>query len=61
MKLIKATFKNFRLLKDLELDFSDSNEKKLTVIRAANETGKTTCLYGLMWGLFGSQKVLRKD
>lgn len=61
MKLIKATFKNFRLLKDLELDFSDSNDKKLTVIRAANETGKTTCLYALIWGLFGSQKVLRKD
>ena len=53
MKLIKAHFKNFRLLKDLELDFSTSPEKKLTVIRAANETGKTTCLYGLIWGLFG--------
>lgn len=61
MKLIKAHFKNFRLLKDLELDFSDSDEKKLTVIRAANESGKTTCQYGLMWGLFGSKNVLRKD
>jgi DNA sulfur modification protein DndD len=61
MKLIKAHFKNFRLLKDLELDFSISDDKKLTVIRAANETGKTTCQYGLMWGLFGSKNVLRKD
>ena len=61
MKLIKAHFKNFRLLKDLDLDFSDSDDKKLTVIRAANETGKTTCQYGLMWGLFGSKNVLRKD
>ena len=61
MKLIKAKFKNFRLLKDLELDFSVSTTKKLTVIRAANESGKTTCQYGLMWGLFGSKNALRKD
>jgi len=61
MKLIKAHFKNFRLLKDLDLDFSYSEDKKLTVIRAANETGKTTCQYGLMWGLFGSKNVLRRD
>lgn len=61
MKLIKANFKNFRLLKDLTLDFSSSKEKKLTVIRAANETGKTTCLYALMWGLFGSSKTIDKE
>lgn len=61
MKLIKANFKNFRLLKDLTLNFSSSKEKKLTVIRAANATGKTTCLYGLMWGLFGSSKTIDKD
>lgn len=61
MKLIKAHFRNFRLLKDIELDFSESNEKKLTVIRAANESGKTTCQYGLMWGLFGSKYALKKD
>lgn len=61
MKILKAHFKNFRLLKDLELDFSDSNDKRLTVIRAANESGKTTCQYGLMWGLFGSKSVLRRD
>jgi len=61
MKLVRAHFKNFRLLKDLELDFSIDQEKRLTVIRAANETGKTTCQYGLMWALFGSKNVLRKD
>lgn len=61
MKLIKAKFKNFRLLKDLTLDFSTDEDKKLTVIRAANETGKTTCLYGLMWGLFGGRKSLGSD
>ena len=60
MKLIKAKFKNFRLLKDLTLDFSTDNEKPLTVIRAANETGKTTCEFALMWALYGSKEALPK-
>ena len=60
MKLIRATFKNFRLLKDLTLEFSTDEEKSLTVIRAANETGKTTCEYGLMWCLYGSKSALPK-
>lgn len=58
MKIIRAEFKNFRLLKDLVLDFSTDDEKTLTVIRAANETGKTTCEYGLMWALYGSKGAL---
>lgn len=60
MKLIKATFKNFRCLKDLTLDFSTNEDKPLTVIRAANESGKTTCEYGLIWGLYGSKSALPK-
>ncbi|MEM7357933.1 MAG: AAA family ATPase [Pseudomonadota bacterium] len=58
MKLIKAHIKNFRLLKDLSLDFSTDDNKPLTVIRAANETGKTTCEFALMWALYGSKKAL---
>ncbi len=61
MKLIKATFKNFRLLKDLTIEFSTDEEKPLTVVRAANETGKTTCEYGLMWGLYGSKSLPKKS
>lgn len=53
MKLLRAEFQNFRLLKDLELRFSTEAERKLTVIRAANETGKTTILNGLQWALYG--------
>ena len=53
MKLIRAVFKNFRLLRDLELDFSTDSERKLTVIRAENETGKTTILSGLQWAFHG--------
>ena len=53
MKLIRAEFENFRLLRDLELDFSTNRTKKLTVIRAENDTGKTTILNALQWALYG--------
>ena len=53
MKLLRARFQNFRLLRDLELDFSTDREKKLTVVRAENESGKTTVLNALQWGLYG--------
>ena len=49
MKLIAAHFENFRLLHNLALEFSADPTRKLTVIRAENETGKTTILHGLKW------------
>jgi len=55
MKLISADIKNFRLLKNLHLDFSVDPEKPLTVIRAENETGKTTTETALIWGFYGSK------
>ena len=54
MKFIRAKISNFRILKDIELNFSTSLEKPLTVLRAANESGKTTCENALLWGLYGS-------
>lgn len=60
MKLIRAEFENFRLLRDLKLDFSIDNEEKLTVIRAENGTGKTTILNALQWGLYGDSALPRK-
>jgi DNA sulfur modification protein DndD len=48
------------MLKDLELNFSTDPEKPLTVIRAANETGKTTCLNALMWCLYGESALPSK-
>ena len=54
MQIIRAEVRNFRLLKDLELDFSLDSEKSLTVIRAANESGKTTCKTALLWGFYGN-------
>ena len=53
MKLIRAEFQNFRLLRDLVVEFSSDPDRKLTVIRAANESGKTTILHGLQWALYG--------
>ncbi|MBW1766579.1 MAG: AAA family ATPase [Deltaproteobacteria bacterium] len=53
MKLLRAEFENFRLLRGLELRFSTDAEHNLTVIRAANETGKTTILTALQWALYG--------
>ena len=53
MKLLRAEFENFRLLRDLSLEFSSDPDRNLTVIRAANESGKTTILHGLQWALYG--------
>lgn len=57
MKIIRAEFENFRLLRNLKLDFSTDTAKKLTVIRAENETGKTTILNGLQWALYGDNAL----
>lgn len=60
MKLIRAEFENFRLLRHLQLDFSTDHAKKLTVIRAENETGKTTILNALQWALYGDDALPAK-
>ena len=53
IQLRRAHFENFRLLRDVSIEFSTSFEKPLTVIRAENDTGKTTLLNALSWALFG--------
>ena len=60
MKLLRAEFQNFRLLRDLELEFSSDPQRKLTVVRAANESGKTTILHGLQWALYGDAALPAK-
>ena len=57
MKLRRASFKNFRVLRDLEIDFTTSDERKLTVIRAENGGGKTTMLIALQWALYGDRAL----
>ena len=53
MKLVRAHIENFRLLKDVAFEFSTDSDRNLILIRAANESGKTTLLMALQWGLFG--------
>ena len=57
MRILRARFENFRLLRDLEMDFSTNPGKPLTVIRAENESGKTTILTALQWGLYGDDAL----
>ena len=57
MKLLSAHIENFRLLKDVSFEFSTDRNRNVTVIRAANESGKTTLLTALQWGLFGDEAL----
>lgn len=57
MKLIRAEFENFRLLRNLSITFNADDSKKLTVIRAENESGKTTILNALQWALYGDDAL----
>ena len=57
MKVKRVHYENFRILRDLELEFSTDPERRLTVIRAENETGKTTMLTGLQWALYGEKAL----
>ena len=53
MKILRTHIENFRLLRNITLEFAAEERKNLTVIRAANESGKTTLLTALQWALFG--------
>jgi len=54
MKLIRASFENFRLLKDVDIEFSTDPRRNVTVFSALRtESGKTTMLTALQWGILG--------
>lgn len=57
IQLRRAQFTNFRLLRDITIEFSTSLDHPLTVIRAENDTGKTTLLNALGWALFGDDAL----
>jgi len=57
MRLVKARFDGFRLLNGVEIAFSLDPTRNITVIRAANESGKTTMLTALQWCLFGEEAL----
>lgn len=53
MKFKSARIQNFKLLREVALDFSVDPNRPVTVIRAENGSGKTSALSALQWGLFG--------
>ena len=55
MKLHNARIRNFKLLREIEFEFSTSHDRPLTVIRAENGSGKTSTLQALRWALYGSK------
>jgi len=55
MRLLSARFDGFRLLTGVEIEFSTDRDRNITVIRAANESGKTTMLTALQWALIGDE------
>ena len=55
MKLKSAKIKNFKLLRDVRIEFSDDPRRPLTVIRAENGSGKTSTLMALRWALYGEK------
>ena len=57
MRLIRAHITNFKLLKDLSLEFSTDLKRPLTVIRAENGSGKTSILYALRWAMYGEAGI----
>lgn len=57
MRFHRARFQNFVVLRDVELRFSVDPSAPVTVIRAANGSGKTTCLRALEWTLYGDKSL----
>lgn len=57
MKILRANIENFRLLRGVTLEFATGAQRNVTVIRAANESGKTTLLIALQWALFGDDAL----
>ncbi len=55
MKLKSVRIRNFRLLKDVRIEFSGDPQRPLTVIRAENGCGKTSTLIALRWALYGEK------
>lgn len=53
MRLKSARIRNFKLLRDVTLEFSEERNRPLTVIRAENGSGKTSTLVALRWALYG--------
>ena len=57
MRLQSAQIENFKLLENVNLDFSTDLKRPLTVIRAENGSGKTSTLQALRWAMWGKPGI----
>jgi len=57
MLLQKIIFKNFRQFENAEVKLNNREDKHISVIFGANGSGKTTILSGIVWGLYGGNKI----
>ena len=57
MRLQSAQIENFKLLENVNLDFSTDLKRPLTVIRAENGSGKTSTLHALRWAMWGKPGI----
>lgn len=57
MQFKRAHISNFKLLEDLDVDFSRDRTRPLTIVRAENASGKTSLLTALQWGLYGEEAL----
>jgi len=55
MKFLSFKARNFRMLRKCDFHFSIDGEKHVTVIRAQNETGKTTLWRAIAWTIYGEK------
>ena len=53
MLLKSVRVRNFKLMRDVSINFSADPARPLTVIRGENGSGKTTLLWAMLWGLYG--------
>ena len=57
MRIHSAHITNFKLLEDIEIQFSTDLARPLTVIRAENGSGKTSILQALRWAMWGEEGI----
>ena len=61
MKLIRAEFENFRLLRDPRIGFFDRQIEKINGHPSGKmDTGKTTILNAIQWALYGYEALPEK-
>lgn len=61
LQFVRAQIHNFVVLMDVSIDFSTLESSSVTVIRAENGSGKTTCLRALQWALYGDRALPTPD